>query len=714
MKRQAFILILTLTLFAGKAAAQCVDAGPVMSAICQGGTSAPLGGIFYGDAAGPVWSDGGVGGTFSPNENDLNATWKPPAGFNGTATLTLTASSGSCTPLSASKQIAVNASPVPTITGDASDCAGTTGVNYTTETGMAGYTWTITAGGTITNGSGTKKITVTWNTAGAQTVSVNYTGGNGCSAPSPTVYSVTVNPLPVPTITGPATAGVGSTGNVYTTESGMTGYNWTISSGGTITGGSGTNSITVTWNNSGAKTVKVNYTDGNGCTAVTATVFNVTVSNSAPVASNVSILGDPRSGLTLYASYVYSDAEGDDEGTSLYQWYTGTSSGGAGAATISLATSITYKLTDAQLGKYIGFSVTPVALTGSSPGIIATTVVWAGPVINDPPVASAVSVTGSLNVNGVLTGHYTYSDKEGDIESGSAYQWYSATSIGGTYSAIPLETTINHIIAMGEQGMYFKFYVTPKAATGSLTGATNSSAAFGPANSKPYADNVTVTGTASLGNTLTGHYNYHDADSDPEGTSKFQWYRETTAIPGATSLTYILTSDDVDSRMKFEVTPVSSTGFPDTGNPVQSSFTGVVIDPSATLPAATDVCISGTRAIGQQLTGKYKYVNTYDEQGSIYLWLRGNTVIESGTTNSYTKYTLTSADLNQEIKYAVIPRNKRSQVGDTVFSQTLAIFTLPRLAYSIADSSVVLTADPAGGIFYGQGVSNGEFFPSYA
>ena len=87
--------------------------------------------------------------------------------------------------------------PVPTITGPSSVCAGTTGVTYSTEQGMNSYTWAVSPGGTITGGSGTFQITVTWVTAGANTVSVNYYNTNGCTALNPTVYNVNVNPLPI-------------------------------------------------------------------------------------------------------------------------------------------------------------------------------------------------------------------------------------------------------------------------------------------------------------------------------------------------------------------------------------------------------------------------------------------------------------------------------------------------------------------------------------
>ncbi len=95
--------------------------------------------------------------------------------------------------------------------------------------------------------------------------------------------TVTVNARPVPTITGPASACAGSSGNIYTTEAGMTGYTWIVSAGGTIAAGAGTNSITVSWTTTGAKTVTVNYTDANGCNATTSTSYPVTV-NANPTA----------------------------------------------------------------------------------------------------------------------------------------------------------------------------------------------------------------------------------------------------------------------------------------------------------------------------------------------------------------------------------------------------------------------------------------------
>ncbi len=86
-----------------------------------------------------------------------------------------------------------------------------------------------------------------------------------------------INIPPVPGITGPDPACVGTSGNVYFTEAGMNAYSWSVSAGGLITAGAGTSSITVTWNNAGSQSVSVTYTDPLAGPATAPTIFPVTV-----------------------------------------------------------------------------------------------------------------------------------------------------------------------------------------------------------------------------------------------------------------------------------------------------------------------------------------------------------------------------------------------------------------------------------------------------
>ncbi|MCX6248189.1 MAG: hypothetical protein NTW10_10670, partial [Bacteroidetes bacterium] len=356
-----------------------------------------------------VWavSAGGTitaGGTATSNTATI--TWNTA----GAQTVSVNYTNGnSCTAASPTiYPVTVNALPVPTITGPATSCVGTTGVIYFTEALMSGYTWTVSAGGSITAGTGTNSITVTWNTAGAQSVSVNYTNGSGCTAASATVKTVTVNPLPVPTITGLASVCVGTTGITYTTETLMSGYSWTVSAGGSITAGSGTNVITVTWSTAGAQTVSVNYTNGNGCTATAPTVKAITV-NALPVPT-ISGNNNLCAGTT---GVVYTT----QAGMTSYVW--AISAGGtitAGGTATSSTVTVTWNTAGAQ--------TVSVNYTNANGCTAATPVVY-NVTVNALPVPT---IAGSANVCAGSTGNvYT-------TESGmSAYAW--SVSAGGSITA---------------------------------------------------------------------------------------------------------------------------------------------------------------------------------------------------------------------------------------------------------------------------------------
>ena len=299
-------------------------------------------------------------------------------------------------------------------------------------------------------------------------------------------------------------------------------------------------------------------------------------SNDPPSAGIVTITGTPQVKQTLTGDYTYSDPENDPQGISTYQWYSSVNSSGIPAAVISGATALTYELKNAEKDRYIALKVTPVAVEGTLTGPEATSA-WVGPVNNNPPVASSVYITGDLDVNSAITGHYTYTDAEGDLESGSTYQWWASDDNGVSYNEISGATGIAHVIKMDEQGYYFKFYVTPVTSTGTTTGIEVASAEHGPANTKPSASDVTITGEASVGKTLKGSYVYYDADGDVKVDPGIcRWLRDGVPITGATSVTYLLADEDLAKKIIFEITPVSSTGYPNTGSPVQSPETSAV------------------------------------------------------------------------------------------------------------------------------------------
>ena len=255
-------------------AAAGLIAGP--TTVCQGTTAVAYSVPAIAGATSYVWTLP-TGATVATGSGTNSVT----IDFSGTAVsgdISVYGANDCSNGAAASLAVTLNPMPIPTLTsGPLGVCVGSTGVVYQTQAGMTGYTWTISAGGTITAGAGTNAITGTWSAVGAQSIGLNYTNASLCAAPQPATFAVNVVPQPIPVISGPANACLGFTTNVYSTQSGMTNYAWTLSAGGTITAGAGTNAITVTWNTLGAKTVSVNYTNVEGCSALAPSVYNVTV-----------------------------------------------------------------------------------------------------------------------------------------------------------------------------------------------------------------------------------------------------------------------------------------------------------------------------------------------------------------------------------------------------------------------------------------------------
>lgn len=153
------------------------------------------------------------------------------------------------------------------LSGPVSVCQNSSGNTYTTDPGMSNYTWTVSPGGTITSGGGTNNyfMTVTWNSPGTQSVSLNYTNPQGCIAAAPTVRMVTVSPQPQPSISGSDSICADTSSVMYATDAGMMSYSWSIPTGGIITSGAGTDKIFVTWTTPGLHTVSVHYNTLVGC-----------------------------------------------------------------------------------------------------------------------------------------------------------------------------------------------------------------------------------------------------------------------------------------------------------------------------------------------------------------------------------------------------------------------------------------------------------------
>jgi hypothetical protein len=145
------------------------------------------------------------------------------------------------------------------IYGNSSVCPNTYGVSYSVvNTTGSNYAWTIT-GGVVASGAGTNSITVNWGSVGLGNVSVVETSASGCVGTAVN-KGVTISSTPLTSpIVGGTTMCVGGVGTYTVVNNTGSTYAWLIT-GGNVSSGQGTNSITVSWGSGGSGNVQVTET----------------------------------------------------------------------------------------------------------------------------------------------------------------------------------------------------------------------------------------------------------------------------------------------------------------------------------------------------------------------------------------------------------------------------------------------------------------------
>lgn len=218
-----------------------------------------------------------------------------------------------------------------------------------------------------------------------------------------------------------------------------------------------------------------------------------------------------------------------------------------------------------------------------------------------------------------------------------------------------------------------------------------------PVASVPTASRVGISGTAQVGQVLTGVYTYADVNGDAEGVSTFRWLRGGSAIAGATGTTYTITTADQGNALAFEVTPVSTVA-PERGLPVSSTPTApiptVVVPVPPAAPSASSVAISGNAQVGGLLTGMYVYAdaNSDAEGASTFRWLRNGVAIVGATAVTYTPV---AADQRAFLTFEVTPvASVAPFVGTPVVSAATAAIAGPGPATAPTANPVAILGIP--------------------
>jgi len=445
------------------------------------------------------------------------------------------------------------------------------------------------------------------------------------------VNNVNDAPTGIVTITGTVTEReILTAHNTLVDEDGIIGnitYQWQLSSNGTDwnnINGATSNTYTLTEAEVG-KNLKVvaSYTDGlttvvHVPSAATGAVANV---NDAPTGT-VTISGSATQGQTLTANNTLADLDG--LGTITYQWQ-------AGGSAINGATSSTYTLTQAEVGKtvtvvasYTDGHGTAEHVTSTATGIVAN--------VNDAPTGSVV-ITGTASRGALLTAD-TSALHDADGLGTLNYQWKAddaniANAISNTYILTAAEVGKKITVVVSYTDGYGASESLPSSATTAVSEHQNNLP----------TGSVTITGTATQNAVLTASNDL--ADLDGLGPISYQWKAAGNAISGATGNTYTLTEAEVG---KVVTVVASYTDLFGVLESKASSATSAVLNVNDA-PTGS-VTITGTATQNAVLTASNDLADP-DGLGTVsYQWKAGGSDISGATGITYT---LTEAEVGKTV-----------------------------------------------------------------
>jgi len=345
---------------------------------------------------------------------------------NGTISLTETNISG-CSG-SSTQNITVNPKPTPTITGNSfSQCASNNGVSYSvTNNNGSSYSWSVTGGLTIANGASSNTVTVNVGSTNG-TLSITETDINGCIGSAN--QSITVNPLPNPTITSTSSPDFCTGGSATLQANPTTGvtYQWKQNGNDITNAKQSTYSATT----SGDYTVVV--TNSNSCSA-TSSVFKV---NEYPKpSSNFTYTAPNCSSGTV--SFV-ADSSVTGQSITSWDWDFGDATTGTGKTinhTYNSSGNYTVSVTiHTNLGS--SCTVTSSQSVGSSKTpVVSISGAGSGPVCSGSPLTLTASEASNIS------GSYNWSSDQGFTQNNSNSITVSPTT-NTTYTVVFTSTIGN-------------------------------------------------------------------------------------------------------------------------------------------------------------------------------------------------------------------------------------------------------------------------------
>ncbi|WP_247873736.1 DUF4347 domain-containing protein, partial [Azospirillum brasilense] len=403
---------------------------------------------------------------------------------------------------------------------------------------------------------------------------------------------------------------------------------------------------------------------------------------TAPAVNSIAVSGTPAANASsITYTVTFSEGVSGVDAADFTLATTGTASGTIGTVTQVSASVYTVSVTGISGAGTLGLN-----LKGTGTGIKDTanndiaagftggthTVDQVAPTFDVAAATSSITNTGftlsaSLNEAGtiyyVLVPRNATAPTAAEVETGTASGGGTALKSGSlSASSAPFDGSGS--ITGLTVGTAYDLYVVAKDSAGNLMSApvkVSVTTTGGATNGAPVNSVVpTVTGTATVGNTLSGG---SGTWSDPDGDSlsySYQWYRaddvngtNAASISGATSSNYTLTTSDAHKYLRVVVTANDGNSNTTTA---YSAYTAILN--SAPVNGAVPT-VTGTATVGNALSTTNGTWSDPDGDGRSYSyqWYRAddvngtNAASISGATGS--NYTLTASDAHKYLRVVV-------------------------------------------------------------
>jgi len=294
------------------------------------------------------------------------------------------------------------------------------------------------------------------------------------------------------------------------------------------------------------------------------------------------------------------------------------------------ATLIGWAAQDVQLGVELGVE----QLTYSSASAAARSELinnhgWlipfsGGAFVNTAPTG-ALTISGTKSQRETLTADITDLDDLDSLGSFS-YQWLRDGS------AISGATSTSYTLTQDDVGAEITAAVSYTDGYGTTENVTSAAtSAIANVNDNP-TGSVTISGTKTEGSTLFLSDTIADEDGIDADTISYQWYRDGSAISGATSTTYVLTQDDVGAVITAKQSYTDDYG---NAHSVTSAATGA-IDYGLNIVSEGSFDLSGRNGSSNlTLSGSGDYYGYGNDSGNSIIGNTGNNILKGDMPKSW-------------------------------------------------------------------------------